>query len=1231
MRLKSLKLAGFKSFANPTTFTFKHDITAIVGPNGCGKSNVIDAIRWVLGETSAKQLRGGAMSDVIFAGTDGRAARSQASVELTFEHTQDEQSGIRHALNLYQELTLRRQITSEGKSDYFINGQRVRRRDVVDVFLGTGLSSRSYAVIEQGMIGRIIDADGEKLREFIEEAAGVSRYQVRRLETQKQLETATDNLLRLQDLQSELTKQQKTLQKQAESATRYQTLKKELERVEGKLLRHRLYDAWHIYQKATNQSQELGQQASEQQKTLANLRQKESELAQKVAEVGFLKDKATTEHHQHELLIQSAHHAHEKALSEEQNLSTLLARLEIAQENSYEQNIDEHQKQLEQISPQLVQIDSQINELIVKRQVLDEQFLHYNHTHQSLSEERQSLSNQLAVGVATLSRLKISLDKWQQKSQSLTAPTHEVIDDSQKIAMSEEMASLDRQLEHLEDEQATQAPILTSLTEQLNTHKAKLVSLEKTHAKLASEYDTLHKLTYPPKPKADKVALSTPNLPKLSEMISLSKQGKEYAQRLDYVLSVMLGDGVGSKDDWQAQLQSIWFDGASHHAMPRTLPQGVVALSSLIDKPRLQVFEAIFLLDETLGQQSFEELCQLVGVDKDSLCVFVSSTGAIIHRFGVKFLGEDNEQLLSQRQAQIDRLQVLDDELNDSETQIEELGKLIKSLEQDTHQKTLVNNERLAQITAKHRRLAELKTEYTAMSAKLDAMLVAKEVYAKQRLELDDEKKHLDDDYQKLSQAQSDHEQALTELEPKLKDAQKQLDDHKESQFQLKKSLATLQEDKQKLTLAQAQHAQSLVHAQKAKEQAVLLEEQRQKDKADTAQKLSALALALQTLQKQHQDAIHAGVDSKAKLEEYSQEHQALLDEHATIKQSLENTQSQSDEMTAKVSVLKADVAVALARLQDLVEKYQEHKNPLIAQKDNQSANQTSDTSPPSDETADNQSSDELSVEPNHEPSLNEPTPDEPKSMDISELHRFMQTILAEHESAKDNSDIATLSGEQKKLSSQIANLGAVNLTAKKELDELNERLAPMNKEMTDVQESINKLNDAITTINAQTKKLFMDMLDAVNVELNSLFSKVFGGGQASLTLMDDDSLPKADKWRAGLVLMAQPKGKKNSRLAVLSGGEKTLTALSLIFAIFKQHPAPFCVLDEVDAPLDDANVARFTSLIGELASNVQFIFISHNKLAMQSAHELKGVTMPTAGISSLVSVNLDEATAMIN
>lgn len=309
MRLKSLKLAGFKSFANPTTFTFKHDITAIVGPNGCGKSNVIDAIRWVLGETSAKQLRGGAMSDVIFAGVEGRAAKSLASVELTFEHTQDETTGIRHALNLYHELTLRRQINKEGKSDYFINGSRVRRRDVIDVFLGTGLGSRSYAVIEQGMIGRIVDSSPLELREFIEEAAGVSRYQARRAETQKQLDHTKENLERLFDVQSELQKQQKTLTRQAQSAKKYQALHDEMTILYKQDVLKRLFEAWQFLQNKKSIQEQTSKQLMVIEDQIHDTKRTLQDVLDNLAQSQWLKDDTKDKYHQACMNEQSAQHA----------------------------------------------------------------------------------------------------------------------------------------------------------------------------------------------------------------------------------------------------------------------------------------------------------------------------------------------------------------------------------------------------------------------------------------------------------------------------------------------------------------------------------------------------------------------------------------------------------------------------------------------------------------------------------------------------------------------------------------------------------------------------------------------------------------------------------------------------------------------------------------------------------------------------------------------------------
>lgn len=353
MRLKSLKLAGFKSFANPTTFTFRHGITAIVGPNGCGKSNVIDAIRWVLGETSAKQLRGGAMSDVIFAGTQDKAAKSVASVELTFEHTQDEQNGIRHEFNLYQELSVRRQVNLEGRSDYFINGTRCRRRDVVDVFLGTGLGARSYAVIEQGMIGRIVESSPMQLREFIEEAAGVSRYQARREETQKKLERTQENLARLHDMQSELVRQQKTLSKQAANAQRYEEMALTLADIKQQLSIQQLYQAKHNQQQQKIAHERSAADVTTLQASYEALKAKQDKLGAQINQEQWLKDDAQSAHYEQQLAHQKAEHQLSDATSQLTAIKQQLTSLDQQREQALSE-ID--RLKAEQIEQQITEI-----------------------------------------------------------------------------------------------------------------------------------------------------------------------------------------------------------------------------------------------------------------------------------------------------------------------------------------------------------------------------------------------------------------------------------------------------------------------------------------------------------------------------------------------------------------------------------------------------------------------------------------------------------------------------------------------------------------------------------------------------------------------------------------------------------------------------------------------------------------------------------------------------------
>ena len=424
MRLKSLKLAGFKSFANPTTFTFRHGITAIVGPNGCGKSNVIDAIRWVLGETSAKQLRGGAMSDVIFAGTQDKAAKSVASVELTFEHTQDEQTGIRHEFNLYQELSVRRQVNKEGRSDYFINGTRCRRRDVVDVFLGTGLGARSYAVIEQGMIGRIVESSPLQLREFIEEAAGVSRYQARREETQKKLEKTQDNLARLHDMQSELVSQQKRLSKQAASAERYEEIAVTLADIKQQLAIQQLYQAKHNQQQQKIAYERSANEVATLQTSYETLKAKQDKLAAHINQEQWLKDDAQSNHYQQQLSYQQAEHELSDAKSQLNVIAQQLTSLEQQRQQAVTEierlktEQAEQQNILAELRPQLIELSNKRESHKRNEQPLQRAYHDAQNQLSRLQDTARSLEQQQAINNQAQKRQQQNHEKWQRRQQN---------------------------------------------------------------------------------------------------------------------------------------------------------------------------------------------------------------------------------------------------------------------------------------------------------------------------------------------------------------------------------------------------------------------------------------------------------------------------------------------------------------------------------------------------------------------------------------------------------------------------------------------------------------------------------------------------------------------------------------------------------------------------------------------------------------------------------------------
>ena len=1318
MRLKSLKLAGFKSFANPTTFTFRHGITAIVGPNGCGKSNVIDAIRWVLGETSAKQLRGGAMSDVIFAGTQDKAAKSVASVELTFEHTQDEQTGIRHEFNLYQELSVRRQVNLEGRSDYFINGTRCRRRDVVDVFLGTGLGARSYAVIEQGMIGRIVESSPLQLREFIEEAAGVSRYQARREETQKKLEKTQDNLARLHDMQSELVSQQKRLSKQAASAERYEELALTLADIKQQLAIQQLYQAKHNQQQQKIAHERSANEVATLQASYETLKAKQDKLAAHINQEQWLKDDAQSSHYQQQLSYQQAEHE----LSDAKSQLNVIAQQLTSLEQQRQQAVDEIERLkteqaeqhnvLEGLRPQLSELTNKRDSHKRNEQPLQRTYHDAQNKLSRLQDNARTLEQQQAINNQAQKRQQQNHDKWQRRQQnwqdlwqqlqqslSPTANTVRVENtDGQEQAyannlqqtLKTQVAELNKQLQQIErqhdsiDERLSELqPQAHELQQRLHTQQRELNENEKRHAVLAGEYDTLHQILHPkPLPKSQPlVNTKTANaksdlegeiaseynelaITTLREQIELSAKGQQHAELLDSVLALWLDSHVlvsnqtmqpsidNASDDsekphslWQvlehdltalfiyqtAQNEdanteekspienghSLWLfakqseikDHLFISELPDTLIDKILPLSQLITAPNLALWQQCYLYiapSEINNQQTLDTLADILKALPSS-AILLTSDGWLISRQGTinlsKFIGvqdgqnDSNSQFLSQRLQQRSRLQALEDLLDEFEIKIQEQKKTIANNQRNYDALMVSLEETRAQAEQLTRDKHQYQQQLTTARANVERLQADSQRLNADKVALEQEQQELEQEQQALNHEQQQIQSEIAALTPQIADARalsqqlqserselnraRQTDDDawQALQLRIQQSEMRLEHSVSSLARATAQHDKSLQSEQSLKAR----HEQQQS-------KLPALQAALQTAQKARDEQQVVLTTRETALTVLKQEYSQQQTELDTLQNALQTQQSELARLATELALSAARLEDASTHTQEALDAYYKVSHKYKAQLD-------------------------IAQQPQHQQQV----------MSVSNL---LADFIA-HDRRVRPDKIAELNSERVKLEQQLGKIGAVNLAAVAELAEVNERLEPLAQQTADIAASMETLTEAIASIDETTKTLFMQTLEAVNNELANLFAKVFGGGQASLTLNTDDmpaNAPKSEQWRAGLTLMAQPKGKRNSRLAVLSGGEKTLTALSLIFAIFKQHPAPFCVLDEVDAPLDDANVARFTSLIHELADDLQFIFISHNKLTMQIADELKGVTMPSAGISTLVSVSLDEA-----
>ena len=1141
MRLSSLKLSGFKSFADSTTLQFKNNRTAVVGPNGCGKSNVIDAIRWVMGESSARQLRGGSMQDVIFTGTAKRKPVGMASVELRFENTYGKLGG---AYNAYSELAVRRQVNRDGKSEYFLNGTKCRRRDITDIFLGTGLGPRSYAIIEQGMINRLVDAKPDEMRVYIEEAAGVSRYQARRRETLQHLEHTTQNLDRLDDIASELKSQLKTLKRQSESAVQYKTLETEIRTLKIEILSFQCERSSRLQEEYTIEMNQLGEHFKLVRSDMSTL---EHDL--------------TSTNELFQRLIQQSTPLQNEWQQAEKKLSELKMTLEQKQ-SLFQQNSEA----LGNFELQKVQTKEKIQLMELQLETLHNQFEQQSEQlHRSESETQQrshaftDLKAQQLQAQQQYEQVKVQVEKQQQQKAQMQAQIEQLAKnvariEQQKDTLKTQATQIQSQfqtedVQQLEQDKAlsfeqiqqleakiTESKIqLEQLQEQINQQKSQVSSLKSEVQVLQSEQKNLNQLV------AKSAVKSDANVVQLMQVLQLNAQGKAQANLVEKFLAKWLSAQI--VDSNSTFTESIARQLKTSDSMDKIQLNGLPCLADWIESPQYSLWNQVAIaesLTQALNIQTQLKSGQsiltfdgyhvgqdwVIGLFFDEASQ--AAQGALSHRIRL----EEIENLLAHVVPKLAEAEMVLPHLNRQMTEIQ------KQVQAD--QDTLKNQQKSLQ-------------QFDIQIAKQQS---ASQAFELQKVQLNSQLQQLDEQLEEDAMQKDDLEIDMHSVLIKL---EQNLPEYKTLQYKLDELNEQVEEQQQQLQLKQQDFETTRRLAEQNKQQIELLEKDMTFSKAQYQQIIAQIEQA-----KKFVDPIQLELPSlESQFTEQAQLTEKLQKTWSEWQVELNNVQSKQQQLTEMRHLHQQNDEQLRTKLEEKRLSWQSAKSDL------------------------QHYSDQL------------------KEMN-AEVKQGVLIDLPSHQE------------KFEKAQRQFEKLGAVNLAASEEYEEVSKRFDELTHQMQDLENTVGQLKDAMKTIDQETKKLFMATFDRVNSELKVLFPKVFDGGEASLSLEDD--------WQSGVKLMARPPGKKNSSLALLSGGEKALTALALVFAIFRLNPAPFCVLDEVDAPLDDANVGRFCNLVKELSDQVQFIYITHNKVAMTMATDLLGVTMPEPGTSKLVTVDLEEA-----
>ena len=1171
MRLKKIKLAGFKSFVEPTTIPFPGEMTAIVGPNGCGKSNVIDAVRWVLGESSAKNLRGDAMTDVIFNGSSSRKPVGQCSVELVFDNSAGRIAG---EFANYNELSVKRLVTRDATSTYFLNGTKCRRRDVTDLFLGTGLGPRSYAIIEQGMISRLIESKPQDLRVFIEEAAGISKYKERRRETENRIRHTQDNLERLNDVRDELGKQLEKLQRQAAAATRYKTLRAQARELKGQLAALRfLKNSEHIeaLQKQQQALQlEVDDLVARLQGDEAGLESYKTKQLETKQTIDDLQQQLFTTSNAITRLEQNALHAKQRKGQVEQELARISEQHELLNHS-----IDEAQEALAVSNEALENIEP---EFALKEAELEHAKERFEDAEQALRE----FNAQARAQEQTYNQLRQNVQQCHSQIQSTM---------SMQLRTSQRISELQDELKQLDEEDfASQITLLEEQCSELDfdIDEAKQL-LQESNQKVSQQQGEVNAIEAKRRDVQGQLqtALSTKAalealqqdasnnedvlLDGIEKLWQQFSSNQTLAPCVESILQHAKDPVVAKSHDIQALLQNraylpsgikVFTDKAFvSTAKSGSLAHALLTESSTNESSTQRVpafFNDIYLcsnddeLAETI-ESAFNNDDEPEGLAKGFTSA-ISPSGLWASSQWVVKPGEASDGALQRA----NKIKGLVDSIEETESLIDEiehsLERAKQALEQSEAQKQAIQsalgekeNQR-AQIKNKLSLLEMQQEQQSTRTAKLNDEL------AKQELMLAKEEEQL----AQLSEKLELQEAQILEHEVHIDDVNAKRDANERTTSELRALVDTLTSQNHELALKK----QQLENHQNLYSQQVTRNLQQREEYIKNKERLQKELTQLTSPEEIQEAELQSLLENKAELEQLKSAKQSSLED---IEQWLREAEKGHQALGKDIQTRQTNID----KLNIDIEGYRVRANTILEQ--------------------------------------------------LDETQQSLKSIL---ETLPEDAEEKRWQEDLEKTQANLQRLGAVNLAAVEEYETQSERKSHLDTQHNDLTEALETLQSAIRKIDKETRTRFSTTFEQVNEDLKTLFPKVFGGGSAYLALTDDDLL------ETGVTIMARPPGKKNSTIHLLSGGEKALTALSLVFAIFRLNPAPFCLLDEVDAPLDDANVGRFCNLVSEMSQTVQFIYITHNKIAMEMASHLTGVTMAEPGVSRMVAVDVDEAVA---